>query len=184
VASFTNKRPAGWVDAGKLVLTIKDKMPVAYAVLDASGKKVDSGDIDPKLGARKAVDATVEKTCKVGGVLVVYDSNPGPETTSMTGAIIKPAKEDEAADLAALCKMPSIITADFDDAQKLVVAAQAYEESLTSSKWRSWLRDMSTKLRKADDAARPGIKSSKADELEAASKSKDCWFAVSLKKKT
>jgi hypothetical protein len=82
-----------------------------------------------------------------------------------------------------LCNQPAVITADFDDSQKRRVAVELYEESLTSKRWRGWLFDMSTKMRKADDASRAALFKAKADELDAAhGKNKECWFASALRK--
>jgi hypothetical protein len=178
-AAFAKERPAGWVDSGKLVIQMKEDMPTGFELADVAGKKVDSGPISEK-SARKAIDVLMEKACKVGGVLVVYDATAdGP----MTASIVKPAHEDEAADLAALCKMPSSVAADLDDAQKRRVAQEAYEGSLSSRKWRGWLFDMTNKARKEEgDAARGAIRKVKADELDGAAKTKDCWFATTLRK--
>jgi hypothetical protein len=101
----------------------------------------------------------------------------------MTVAVVKPAREDEGADLAALCKEPPA-PAGTDDAQRRRIAVEHHERHLTTARWRDWLFDLSAKLRNSDDAGRAAIRASHADALSAAAKKasiEDCWFASSLR---
>ncbi len=182
-ASFAKKKPAGWVDVGTLVVQVKDDMPTGWELKDASGKKVDGGDISVK-SARAAADMVSQKICRVGGVLAVYDEK-APQSGSMSAVVVKPAKEDEAGDVATMCKPLSeeIMKIKPDESQQLRIAIQVYEESLTSKKWRGWVRDWAQKMRKADPTAAPGLRKSQGQELETAAKGagiKSCWFATSL----
>jgi hypothetical protein len=181
--SFAKERPAGWVEVGKLVVVVKDEMPIGYELHDTAGKKVDSGDVDIKT-ARAAGDYVAGKICKIGGVLAIYDAKAG-EGGQMVTTVVKPAREDEPGDLATLCKEPAGM-ASLDDAQKRRAAFDAYEALLTSSKWRSWLFDVYAKLHKAHDDARPAVMAEGGDSLAkaaAAANIKDCWFAASLRKR-
>jgi hypothetical protein len=164
------------------VITVKDEMPTSYELLDASGKKVDSGEISAK-GARAAGDAVAQKICKIDGVLAVYESKAEPTTGSMTASVVKPAREDEAGDLAMMCKpLAADLMKSTDESQQRRIAAQMYEETLSSKKWRGWMHEWSEKIRKADSGARPALLKGQADELDAAAKTKDCWFVTMLRK--
>jgi hypothetical protein len=181
-ATFTDERPAGWVEVGKLVITVKDSMPTSYELRDASGAKVDAGDVTKK-GARAAGDFVAQKSCAIGGVLAVYGAKPAADG-EMVVAVVKPAREDEGADLAALCKEPPA-PAGTDDDQRRRIAVEFYERHLTTTRWRDWLFELSAKLRKSDDAGRTAIRASHAEALTAAAKKasvEDCWFASSLRK--
>lgn len=185
-ASLTAVRPAGWVEVGKLVITVKDGMPVGFELRDASGAKVDAGDVSLQ-SPRAAGDYVAQKVCRIGGVMAVYDGQP-VDGRPMVAIVVKPANEDPASDLADLCKEPIWKGGGgLDEAQKRRVAMATYEERLTSSRWRGWLFDMETKVRKTNDpAARAAAMSASADVLAQAAVSagiKDCWYAGALQKR-
>jgi hypothetical protein len=181
-ATFSSERPAGWVEVGKLVITVKDSMPTSYELRDASGAKVDAGEVTLK-GARAAGDFVAQKSCAIGGVLAVYGAKPSADGP-MVVTVVKPAREDEGADLAALCKEPPA-PAGVDDAQRRAIAGEFYERHLTTPKWRDWLFDMNAKVRKSDPAGWPAVRAEHADALSAAAKKAsidDCWFASFVRK--
>lgn len=183
--SFAKKKPAGWVEVGTLLVKVKDEMPVGYELRDGTGKKVDEGDINVK-SARAAGEAVAQKICRIDGVLAVYEEKAGAGGT-MTVSVVKPAREDEAGDVAAMCKPLSddIMKIKPDPSQQVRIALDVYTESLTSKKWRAWLHDGAEKVRKASEGERVAARRSLGADLEAAAKTaglKDCWFASSLKK--
>lgn len=177
LAAVTNKTPAGWSQVGTVVVAIEGDKPKTIEIKDAAGKVTST---EPAPATPKEMrEATRLATCKAGGYLAVIVGAPPKGAASMTLAVLKPAREDEAGDVAVMCKEPSEIPADFDPAQKLVVAAQLFEERLTSSKWRGWLLGMTGELRAADDAARVAIKKKHGAALADAAKG-SCWFATQL----
>ncbi len=183
-AALSSKRPAGWVDVGKLIITLKDERPSAFELRDGSGKKVDSGEVTVK-SPRAAGAHVAQKICLIGGVLAIYDAKPAANGT-LVATVVKPAREDEGGDVVDLCKEPAGMT-ELDEAQKRRAALDVYEERLTSPRWRTWLFEMTSKVRKVDDpAARAAAMTGYVEVLaEAAARSniKDCWFANALLKK-
>ncbi len=177
-ATTSEKAPAGWVQAGSLVVSVAAGKPTTLDVKDASGKVLGSETLPAaKNDAREPIRLAV---CKTGGVLgVVQGGKPAPDATSVTLLTYKPAKEDETADVAMLCVMPGDIPPDFDESQRMRVAAMMFEERLTSPRWRTWLFDMSAELRDAGDAAAVAIKRKHGTELQGAAKG-SCWFATQL----
>ncbi len=176
VGAVSKKVPAGWVEVGAVAATIEGDRLVKLELKDASGKVVatETPGAD-KVAGRKAI---ADAPCKLGGVLLVVPAKEQPGLTTLK--VYKPAKEDEAGDVALMCTNPAEIPADFDDSQRARVAVALFEERLTSSRWRAWLADMSAELAAAsDEAGWIAIKRKRAPELKSAAKG-DCWFATQL----
>ena len=177
LAAVTNKTPPGWSQVGTVVVKIEGDKPTTIEIKDSSGK-VTSTEPAPKT-PKEMREAMRLTTCKAGGYLAVVSGAPPKGATTMTFAVLNPVREDEAGDLASMCKEPAEIPADFDPSPKLAVAAQLFEERLTSAKWRGWLLGLSEELRSADDAARVTIKKTHGAVLADAAKG-SCWFATQL----
>lgn len=177
-ATTSEKVPAGWVQAGSLVVHVNAGAPGTLEVKDAAGSVLATETLPAaKKDAREPIRLAV---CKTGGVLgVIQGGKPDPGATSVTLLTYKPAKEDEAGDVALLCTMPGDIPADFDESQRMRVAAMIYEERLTSPKWRTWLTGMGAELRDAADTDAMAIKRKHGTELQGAAKGA-CWFATQL----
>lgn len=176
VGAVSKKAPAGWVEVGSVSATIEADRLVKLELKDSAGKVVatESPGAD-KVAGRKAI---ADAPCKLGGVLLVVPAKEQPGLTVLK--VYKPAKEDEAGDVATMCTMPSDIPADFDESQRVRVAVAIFEERLTSPRWRTWLADMTAELAAAsDDAGAIAIKRKRAPELKSAAKG-DCWFAAQL----
>lgn len=180
-ATTAEKAPAGWVQAGSLVVHVNAGSPASLELKDATGKVVATETLPAaKKDAREPIRLAV---CKTGGVLgVVQGGKPAPDATSVTLLTYKPAKEDEAGDVALLCTMPGDIPPDFDESQRMRVAAMMFEERLSSPKWRIWLSDMGAKLRDASDTDAMAIKRKHGTELQGAAgpDRRACWFAAQL----
>ncbi len=177
-ATTSEKVPAGWVQVGSLVVNVAAGKPSTLDVKDASGKVLGTETLPAaKKDAREPIRLAV---CKTGGVIgVVQGGKPAPDATSVTLLTYKPAKEDEAGDVALLCTMPGDIPPDFDESQRMRVAAMIYEERLTSPRWRTWLTGMGAELRDAAEADATTIKRKHGTELQGAAKGA-CWFATQL----
>ncbi len=177
-ATTSENVPAGWVQTGSLVVNVVAGKPSTLDVKDASGKVLSTEALPAaKKDAREPIRRAV---CKTGGVLgVLQGGKPARDAPTITLLTYKPAKEDEAGDVAMLCTMPVDIPGDFDASQRLRVAAMMYEERLTSPRWRTWLTDMGAELRDASDAAEAAIKHKHGAELQGAANG-DCWFAKQL----
>lgn len=171
LASLARKRPAGWRDSGTLTVTLVDDHPTKIG--------------DQAIQAQTAEDARRalrDAVCRAGGVLGVLEGKP-PKNGVATIAVVVPAKEDEAADVALLCKEPKGMPRDLDDPQRLRIAFETYSEQLSSTKWRGWLFDMTDELAHADDAARRAIRKKYAATLKKApGASASCWFAAGLER--
>jgi hypothetical protein len=179
-AALARKRPAGWKDSGTLTVTIADDRPTRIAVADASGKSLGEQAVEAQKpeDARRALR---EAVCRAGGVVGVLEGKP-PKSGTATIAVVRPAKEDEAGDVAMLCKEPAGMPADLDAGQKMRVAFETYDEQLTSAKWRGWLHDMSEEMEREGDAGRATVRKKYGATLESAPGApKPCWFASRLK---
>ncbi len=185
-ATLTSERKPDWVETGTLTITLSADKPTGAILRDASRKPVMT-DPMPSDGER-ATEWMLKSACAVGAVFLYL---PKEQQTIKDGPVVvsllRPAKEDEAGDLAMLCHEPAGVPADFDPTQKLMVAVVQYDESLTSSRWRGWLRGMDVEMKKASGPdARRAIKGKGADELDAAAKKQglgSCWLATALRPK-
>jgi hypothetical protein len=180
----TRGRRPGWVDAGKLTMRTVDKKTVSAELRDVVGRQVKRPAIPTDPGEAKTWMA--ESVCALGGYLLVLDPSTVKAaekggTTTLEGAVLRPAQEDEAADLKALCTEPKLdLPADAPPLRHFVAATEEYTESLTSRRWRGWLF---TTLGYGPPGARP-TKAQQADELEVAAKQaklESCWFAKTLR---
>lgn len=177
-AAMTGKRPTGWLDAGKIVITLVDGKPTSIEIHDASGKSAPSPPIDAatpeasRENLRKAV-------CLAGGVLGVVAGKP-PKSGTMTIDTLRPAKEDAVADLVLLCSEPAEMLADTDPSQKVAIARQMYGERLTSARYRGWLHHLSVAVHDENAAERASQVALLAADAKAAGKT-SCWFADSLR---
>jgi hypothetical protein len=176
IAGMTNKRPQGWKEAGFVVITVDGDEPKTFEIHDETGKVVGTN-AAPK--GREGREALRNAACRVGGFLVFLEK-PAKGATSVKAIVLKPAKEDEAGDLAMMCKEPEL-PAGLDESQKLRIAVEIFEERLTSTKWRGWLFDMNDETRRgADDAAHVATKKKRGAELQAAAGKGTCWFGAAL----
>ena len=186
LASTANRRPAGWVEAGSVTVTFgAGKAPKALELRDAAGKVVATEPV--AAGQEDVREALRRATCRLGGVVAFVDEKSEKDAPVLTIAVLKPPKEDEGADLARVCKEPSWAalgvdaSGGLDESQKMRVASQLLEESLTSPKWRGWLFDMNAELEAGSDATYGAIKKKHAVTLRAAAP-KDCWFLAGLER--
>lgn len=188
LATMTTKgRRPGWVDAGKLTITTADKKTSSAELRDASGHVVTRPSAPSDAGAFKTWMA--ESVCAVGGYVLVLDgaavqaAEKGGKTT-LEGVVVRPGKDDEAADLATLCAEPKLaLPADAPPLKRFVAATEEYGETLTSKRWRGWL--FTTMGYGSFDVA-PPPKAHQADELDAAAKQANlgtCWFATMLRER-
>jgi hypothetical protein len=177
-AEMTSKRPAGWIDAGKIVITMVDGKPTSVEIRDASGKTAPSPPIDAatpeasRENLRKAI-------CLAGGVLGVVPGKP-PKSGTMIVDTVRPAKEDPVADLALLCSEPTDLPADLDASQKVTVARHMYGERLTSARYRGWLHRLSVAVHDENTAERVRQLDILSADARAAGKT-SCWFSDSLR---
>ncbi|HEY8072594.1 MAG TPA: hypothetical protein VIF62_00750 [Labilithrix sp.] len=138
LASFATKRPAsGWIESGRFVVTMRKGHAFAVEIHDASGRVTDF----VRLMREREL---LPMTCKLGGVLAVVESPvlEGQETM----IVLRPAAEDERADLRAACATPD--SAERFDAQRLNDELAA---RLTSTRWRTWLFDLRYAMNREDD---------------------------------
>jgi hypothetical protein len=176
VGAIGKEAPPGWLEVGSVVATVAGDRLVKLVLKDSRGEVVatETPQAD-KAAGRKAI---AEAPCKLGGVLLVVPQKEREGETTMR--VYKPAKEDETADVAQMCTMPSEIDESFDESQRARVAVALYEARLTSPRWRAWLADMSTELDAAsDEPTKVTIKRKHAAALQGAAK-RDCWFAAQL----
>jgi hypothetical protein len=172
-AAIARARPEGWIDTGKIIVTLADGKPTAIEIRDATGKAgppVPLVTTSPE-ASRENLRTTI---CLAGGVLGVLPGKP-PKSGTVTLDVIRPSKEDVAGDLAILCSEPKGLTSDLDDSQKVVIARQIYGEQLTSVRYRGWLHHLGL-LRGASDADKARQFEILAADAKAAGKS-GCWFA-------
>jgi hypothetical protein len=179
LASMTQARPEGWVDAGELVVGVSGGKPTTIEVHDASGKVLGKHPADAT-SPEASRESLRQAVCEAGGFLGVLLGKP-PSSGTTKISVLRPAKEDEAADLTLMCNEPKDMPADFDLSQRVVVARHMYEEVLTSKRYRSWLHGMDNAV-KSDDQAE---KARRIDDLSAQAKAagkQTCWFADNLRK--
>jgi hypothetical protein len=154
---------------------VADGKPVSMQVQDSSGKTVSSGPVDSS-SPQAAREAMRQGACAAGGLVFVVGGKP-PESGPFPLAVFRPAKEDEAGDLAQLCAEPRDMPTGVDASQKATIAAQMYGERLTSTRYRAWLHHLDRAVH-ADDAAG---RSKSLDELAKDAKGA-CWFADALRR--
>lgn len=180
-------RPAGWVESGKIVVALKDGQPTSFEAHDANGKVVASKAAPSEGEAARAMLSAL--TCQVGGLVALFEGEPPKHgVTTVTLPVLKPRAADEKLDLATMCKPPEGLPTGPngpDEFQKVRIAFDVYQESLTTPKWRAWLVDLLDASRKAtDDTARLKVRKAKSDELKAAATSvgvaSPCWFAEGI----
>ena len=136
LASFATKRPAsGWIESGRLVVTMRKGHAFAVEIHDANGRVTDFVRL---MRERELLPIT----CRLGGVLAVVEAPvlEGQETM----IILRPAAEDERADLRAACATPE----PAEDPQRLNDELGA---RLTSTRWRTWLFDLRYAMNREDD---------------------------------
>lgn len=187
LATTARRRPAGWIESGKIVVAVKDGQPTAFEAHDASGKVVASKAAPANGEAARAL--LVSLTCQLGGLVATFEGDPPKQgVATATLPVLKPRAPDERADLATMCKPPEGLPTGPDgpdELQEVRIAFDVYQESLTTPKWRGWLVDLLEASRKAtDDAARLKVRKAKSDELKAAAGAAKiggaCWFAEGI----
>jgi hypothetical protein len=187
VAGMARHKPAsGWTQVGSITLYIEDDHAKSFELRDARDNVIESKPA-PKGDAKASLAMLEAWTCKLGGVLAALDGDLPTQTGTALFFVLKPAAEDEKADLVLFCKPPEDLPDALEDAQQTRLAFDIYEERLTTKKWRLWLRDLGTKSGALEGAARVAMRAKKADELAAGAKKagiKSCWFEQRLRKST
>jgi hypothetical protein len=182
VPALVHRTPAGWITAGKLTLTSQGGKPVSLEARDASGAVVVPKRALPEATA-DAMKAMLGAICAAGAVVAVVPRPKPPPDGSADLALLRPGAPNEAADVTALCTEPEL-GSDLDDSQKVRVAVQVYEETLTSPKWRGWLLDFHEEMMRLEDRDRAvALRRAKGAELTsmaAPNGATDCWFARML----
>ena len=177
-AAMARARPEGWIDAGKIVITMVDGKPTTIEIRDTAGKSTPSPPIDAS-SPEASRENLLKAVCLAGGVLGVVAGKP-PKSGTMTIDTVRPAKEDPAGDLALLCSEPKDMSADLDPSQRVVVARQRYGEQLTSARYRGWIHHLSIAVRNENAADKASHLDTLTADAKAAGKT-SCWFADALR---
>jgi hypothetical protein len=170
-----------------IVVATRDGEPTSIELRDGAERRVDTKARPPN--REEARDLLERAVCQLGGLLAVLDGpEPAREGTGTTNLVVlKPAVPDAKNDVAMLCNEPAGMPGAADPIQRVRMAFTLYEETLTTGRWRAWLRDLADEhsTRANDDAARRAARERAAAELDAAAAREGpspCWFAAGLRK--
>jgi hypothetical protein len=168
---MTKQAPSGWTVVGTMIVTIRAGHAVSAELKDASGRLVESAPL------AKERDL-LSKACTLGGVLAVMGRAPADEDLWPL-TVYKPSAQEPSADVVRLCTKPAELNVDAHGGVAWAFVRDAYEEQLTSPRWRKWLFDLDEELHHGQAAAQRA-KREKGDELETAARAAGmgdkCWM--------
>lgn len=185
LARTAREVPAGWTGGGTLVVAVKSGRPTKLTLVDAGGKTLAS---ETPVDERDIAKQITSLTCRANAWLAVPGTPPPRDKADaeVSFTLHRPARSDEAADVALLCTMPrEAADPSADEPQRAAIAAEVYSERLTTVRYRSWFYELDRELGAAQsDTDRITVKQkhgAKLASLLGTSKAApDCWFAKVL----
>lgn len=186
LARTAREAPAGWTRGGTIAIAVQSGRPTKLTLVDAGGKTLAS---ETPVDEKDIAKQITSLTCRAGTWLAIPGAPPPRDKADaeVTFALYRPAKSDEAADVALLCTMPrEAADPSADESQRAAIAAEVYSERLSTVRYRSWFYELDRELGAAQsDTDRITVKQRNGTKLASLLKASkaappDCWFAKVL----
>ena len=185
LARTAREAPAGWTRSGSIAIAVQSGRPTKLTLADAGGKALAT---ETPVDEKDIAKQITSLACRAGTWLAVPGTPPPRDKADaeVTFALYRPAKSDDAADVALLCSMPKeAADPSADESQRAAIAAEVYSERLSTVRYRSWFYELDRELGAAQtDTDRITVKQNNgvklASLLKASKAAPDCWFAKVL----
>lgn len=185
LARTAREAPPGWTRGGTLAIAVQSGRPTKLTLVDAGGKTVAS---ETPVDEKDIAKQITSLTCRANAWLAVPGTPPPRDKTDaeVSFTLYRPAKNDEAADVALLCTMPKeAADPSADESQRAAIAAEVYSERLSTIRYRSWFYELDRELGAAQsETDRITVKQNNGAKLASLLKTSkappDCWFAKVL----